>query len=380
MRYLSWAAAAALFAVPVSAQPIHGHPQKAAYASPAEWPELFDGQMHWAKFDAIQTQHCVHLIPKFMYGAEWGDDAVVVPFTLKMFHCAASVTAVYGEGLASVTMDGDTTFPIKGDPGALLTFTGKATFDPTRPAFKRFHKQHGWTNVRFAASVAFDNGDVGYHNVWMSYFSIVDRSVPEAVPPGDYGPIISIRDTVFPVSKTNFGDMVMEVEDWLPLLPINTPWFFRVSAYNYTSTAPCCPDGLLEQRRDMDFHNGVPGKIIVSNPANQQGFSTRTLMLDPATMTKGPHKDGLFWKSTFGSETISALLTFSYVVGDSVTPVTPVPPVVPVGPVPELCADPTATNTGQPLPCTFAAPPPAVCQESKATNVGKALPCVFPRS
>jgi hypothetical protein len=109
MRYLSWAAAAALFAVPVSAQPIHGHPQKSAYASPAEWPELFDGQMHWSLSDPIATQYCVHLIPKFMYGAECGDEAVVVPFTLKMFHCAASVTAVYGEGLASVTMDGATT-------------------------------------------------------------------------------------------------------------------------------------------------------------------------------------------------------------------------------------------------------------------------------
>jgi hypothetical protein len=64
-------------------------------------------------------------------------------------------------------------------------------------------------------------------------------------------------------------------------------------------------------------------------------------MLDPATMTKGPHKDGVFWKSTFGSQTISALLAFSYVVGDSVPPQL------------ELCSDPTATNIGQPLPCAF---------------------------
>jgi hypothetical protein len=95
----------------------------------------------------------------------------------------------------------------------------------------------------------------------------------------------------------------------------------------------------------------VPGKIIVSEPANQQGFSTRTLMLDPSTMTKGPHKDGVFWKSTFGNQTIGTLLAFSYVVGDSVTPVSPVPP---ASPGPQLCADPTATNIGQPLPCTFA--------------------------
>jgi hypothetical protein len=117
----------------------------------------------------------------------------------------------------------------------------------------------------------------------------------------------------------------------------------------------------------MDFHNGVPGKMIVSEPANQQGFSTRTLMLDPATMTKGPHKDGVFWKSTFGRETIATLLAFSYVVGDSVPGAA------------ELCADPKATNLGQPLPCTFPPPPPpAACEDPRATNEGGPLPCVFP--
>ena len=213
--------------------------------------------------------------------------------------------------------------------------------------------------MRFAASVVFDNGDIGYHNVWMSYFSVVDTSVAEAIPPGDYGPIISIRDTMFPVSQTNFGDMVLEVEDWLPLLPINTPWFFRVSAYNYTSTAPCCPDGLIEQRRDMDFHNGVPGTLIVSDPANQQGFSARTLMLNPATMTKGLH-EGVFWKSTFGSQTIAALLAFSYEVSDSVAPAPPAPV-----PGPEVCMDPKATNLGKPAPCTFEPLPPVDVEKER---------------
>lgn len=336
--------AALLWSIPASAQPIRGHPQKAAYASPSEWPELFDGQMHWPKFDGIQSEHCAHIIPKWPQGAELADQSFTVTFTLKLFHCDAWLTGFYGEGFRDVKLDG-AVIPFKGDPTKLITLTGSATFDPLLPAFGRFHHPHGWTNPRLEASFVFANGDVGYHDFMMSYFSVSDLSETEALPPGNFGPIISIRNTMFPVSGTNFGNMVLEVEDWLPLLPIKAPWFFRVSAYNYTSTAPCCPNGLLEQRRDMDFHGGIPGTVVLSEPHDQLGVSAKTMVLDPATTTQGTHKDGLFWKSTFNNETVAALLVVTWTAGDSGTP------------LPQLCTDPKATNVGQPLPCIYPLPP-----------------------
>lgn len=314
--------ATTMIATSATAQPLHGHPQVIRYNSPSDWPKIFDGQMHWDKFDAIQTQHCVHLQTQIPYGADLNDDAFDIKFSMLMFHCASRVTALFdGDNQANVTWDDGVTFPVMGDPSKLLTFTGTWHFDPKR--LGRFHHKHGWTQVRFEATMVFTSGDVGYHNFWWSYYSIADLSAPEDLPPGGFGPVLSVRNTIFPMNGTSFGDMVMEVEDWLPLLPIKAPWFFRVSAYNYTSVAPCCPNGLLEQRRDMDFHNGVPGTVIVSLPHDQQGFSPLTLVIDPTTMTPGPHKDGVFWKSTFNGQTIAALLAFSYVVGDGGTPPPP---------------------------------------------------------
>ncbi len=42
-----------------------------------------------------------------------------------------------------------------------------------------------------------------------------------------------------------------------------------------------------------------------------------------------------------------------------------------------VCEDESATNTGQPLPCTYPEPDP-VCEDNSATNTGQPLPCTYP--
>lgn len=333
-----------LAATPVAAQPIHGHPQKQAYASPAEWPDFADGQFHWSLFDSVQTAHCGHIIPKFPYYAELNDDPFDFAFTIKMYHCAGKITGlVIADAVlapSQVVWDMGASLPLKGDPNAVLTFTGKIHFDPK--TLGRWHHQHGWMAMRLATTVTFDTGDSGQNNLHVPYFSVADPTAPEDPPFGGHGPVISVRNTTAPLSQTNFGDMVMQIDDYLPLLPITGPWAFLIEAYNYTAVVPCC-QGLFEQRRDLDLHAGNQGTLILSQAADIAGV-TRTILLDPTGLSKGPHKDALFWKSTFGPETTTALLSIGWTVGDG----------VPSGPV--LCADPKATNVGGPLPCVF--PPP----------------------
>lgn len=43
-----------------------------------------------------------------------------------------------------------------------------------------------------------------------------------------------------------------------------------------------------------------------------------------------------------------------------------------------LCEDPTASNYGDKLPCTYPPPPPTTCQDTTASNYGGSLPCTYP--
>ena len=120
-----------VFPTLVNAQPIHHHPQKAFYASPAEWP-IHSGQVHWPNPDPTMTCH-LHVEPKFPYGADLGNMPFEVPFTLKLFMCAARITSFDGETFSAITWDatGGTTVPVmRGDAMALKQWTGKVLIDP----------------------------------------------------------------------------------------------------------------------------------------------------------------------------------------------------------------------------------------------------------
>ena len=84
------------FAVfPVAAQTIHGHPQKAAYASPAEWPFL-SSQCHWKVNNVLAHTHVEVTAPVY---SEWTGGTLKVPVQFQLFHTAGKITqcgAIWG--------------------------------------------------------------------------------------------------------------------------------------------------------------------------------------------------------------------------------------------------------------------------------------------
>lgn len=352
-----------LSATRIFAQPIHHHPQKAAYASPAEWP-VHPGQAHWPNPDPTMTCH-LHVEPKFPYGAELDGSPFEVPFTLKLYHCDGRITSFDGEGFASVRWDetlalasltpDDTlavaglTPPImQGDPHGLKQWTGTVVIDPKQQRNGRFFAPHGWTSVRFQADAVLANGDAFTNEFWESFYSIADLSQPEtlsftAAPNGsrDY-PIVSERGGFRPACASqiprpsfavcgSWGAMVAEINDWLPLEPIAVPWTTSTAVYNYTAESDL-PNGRYEQRQDLDLHNGVRGILIDSGDAGLLGFTNRLVTFDPAVMGPGAHKEAIFWTQPFAAtgESASALITVDVVVDPNAPPpvVTPPPPPV----------------------------------------------------
>ena len=362
MRYCSLAIVALLLSVPVSAQPIHHHPQKAAYASPAEWP-VFSGQAHWPNPDPTMTCH-LHVDPKFPYGAELGDASFQVPFTLKLYHCDGRITNFDGEAFESIVWDatGTATRPVmQGDSMGLKQWTGTVTINPKNPSQLRFYHPHGWNGVRFRADVNLSNGDLIEENFWNSFYSVSDLSQPEVLEFGgfdtamlssraNFGPACAFETPRPQVTEcASFGDMITEVDGWMPLAPIAAPFETALAVYNYTAGSPL-PNGRFEQRQDLDLHNGVRGVLVDAGSNDVLGFTNRVVTFDPAVMGPGTHKEAFFWTQLSAqNETASSLI-----VGD-VTVDLSAPPIL-------TCHDQAAPNVGGPLPCLppVVVPPPPI--------------------
>ena len=327
------------------AQPLHNYPGKAAYASAAEWP-IVSFQGHYPGPDPITSQH-VHVEPKFPLYAELGSGTFDVPFTIVTHHLAGRVGMFFGENIAKVKWDetGTDQMPVmRGDPVGDKSWTGIATIDPKLGGV-RAAPAKGWQMVRFGTRTAFDSGAQIDVSGWASYFSVIDPNAEErpSQPTPSRGIVSTRVDLVSPVSGTSIGTMVMEYQDYLPLLPINAPWLTLVSGYNYTGTAET--SGALEQRHNIDFHHGVPGNVDALTLAGRAGVN-RSILFDPAAMGgAGPHRDAIIWRQVLGSESVWALVVYVVSVGDTVPP------------LPKLCTDPKATNVGQPLPCVYPTPP-----------------------
>lgn len=329
--------AALSIASAAAAQPIHGHPQKTAYASPAEWP-IRSFQGHWPGLDPVTTCH-VHVEPQYPEDAELGSAPFVVPFTVVMHKCEkpARMGLFYGENIRSVVWDltKSSVMPdMRNDPAVDTSWTGKATIDPTMG--DRFAAPlHGWMSVRFGTRTAFDNGDQMDVSGWQSHFSVIDPTAPERPAPQG-GRIRSARvDIVSHVTGTVMGTMVTEYQGPLPLAPIRAPFVVPVSVYNYTASVPL-PHGQFEYRHDIDLHHGVRGTLLDAGTADVGGFN-RTVTFDPAVMGPGAHREAAFWTQTLGAETVSSIIVATVTVAGVAPPL--------------LCTDPLAPNFGGPAPC-----------------------------
>lgn len=291
----------------------------------------------------------------FPYGAELGAAQFDVHVAVKLFMCDGKISAIWGDSFVSVKWDDGRMSPpvLQGNPMALVQRTGVVRIDPT---WGQYAHDHGWTNVPFNAQLEMSNHDRIRVQGLDSFFSIIDPSKPESIPPGNFGPILSSRvdavpacgfETPIPPTCTNFGTMIMEVEDWVPILPIAKKWTNTIAAYNYTATS-VLPNGRFELRHNIDLHNGVRGVLLDAGNNDAQGFANRITTFDPTVMGPGKFNEAFFWTQTLTSQTVSSLV----VVSVSVDPNAPPPT--------NICTDPAAINKGGPLPCVFPSTDPTI--------------------
>lgn len=291
---------------------IHGHPQKTDYkADGSDWP-IHSFQGHWPKPDPTMTTH-VHVDVQFPYGAEIGIVPFVCPFTLKAFMLDGTIGLFDGDAFKSIIWDatGTSTPPImKGDPNSMVpkVWTGKVTIDPQKG---RFAHKHGWTITPFFARTSFTNGDIVDVKGFNSFFSIADITQPEVPPPGGFGPILSARvDVNHKNEQSKFGTMICEIDDWVPLLPINQAWQSIINFYNYTAPpeSGSMPNGRFEQRTDPDLHNGVRGILTDSADCDRNGIPNRSIVFDPKIMGVGKHKVAEFWTQQNPTDHVTSLV------------------------------------------------------------------------
>lgn len=360
MRLLALAAAVLALAAPVSAQPIpiHGHPQKAFYASSAECTEV-DSQGWEGNSDPLLAGH-VHIIAKFCdYMVVTSFATFEVPFKIKLHDYGGTVTSVGGEHIRSVRWEdtGSSQMPLLyGGPNELKEFHGVATIDLSLgdDGFLHIFKfpLHGWSAVRFVAISWLDSGLRRIDNISSRpLYSMIDPSSPVIDPPqqGNPGTHISNSMTVWDSELgAMVGEVFMELTDYIPLAPITAPWTYQLSGYNYTAPVTVPQIERFERRRNPDLHNGVRGTLVqavdIGEGRNRQIITSVTI--DPTGLPAGVYKEMDVWTQPLGDAAFSSVVVFPYTVG------------VGVPSAPTLCADPTATNVGQPLPCTF--PPPIV--------------------
>lgn len=305
-------------AVPAWAQTIHGHPQKAAYASPAEWP-TFSTQCHWSPANdmpGMQTGH-THVDLQAPFYAEL-TGPVVVPFAIKLFHTDGVAFFDSSEGIRDIVFDEPG--PMLGDPMGLKVYTGHLTLDPTLRT--RWFTLHGGWGPIVAVTTLFSNGDFLSTRVLPSFYVTLDASADETPSGAFYSARCNPKSSRHP--DVAWGDNLVETSQFLPIAPINQPWMnvFVTAGYGGNNLPPA----VFEQRVDLDLHNGVPGTILKT--IAQVGDINTAAVIDPAQIGSGSHKMAFFRNqvSPDGTEEVTTLLVIDAVVGAGVPPPPPPPP------------------------------------------------------
>jgi len=415
MRKLVLLVAAALFAFAqvgdAQVIPLHNHPQLAAYASPADWP-VDSSQCHWRPGSGmpevpslypllpvglsianptIAHTHLDCAIPRY---GEIGAP-IAMSCTIKAFHTDGTVgdlISPLGQIRDVIYADtGTSTAPdMRGDPMGLKQWNVRFVFDPLLRRMDSFPQVstvplHGWFQFQVGVTTFYANGDKVPLVAIRSLYSVEDLTAPEQPWTGE-GPSVAtacapntLRRQELNIYGNQMGEVFSSYVGLLPVAPIQAPWTTRGFFYAYAQLEGIpgfqFPDGTFSLRRDVDIHNGIPG-VDIAPPQHFQGnasFLSFPITFDPAVIGSGTHNIVAFWQEPDGQgNDNTALQVFNLTVG----------PGVPPPPPPTLCTDPTATNTGMPLPCVYPPPPPppppTTCEVAGAINLHGPLPCVFP--
>jgi hypothetical protein len=387
---------AMMLAAPAVAQPIHGHPQQAASANQAvvaqpirlhNNPQMvaYPDSSKWVKpsFQCHWTQNRSFIIngldPVLItvpggggmqldisspasshvhidYGHPYGGEVsgtLVLPFDITLHHTDGVIGRVFPLLGRDVIWDetGSATLPpFAGNPTGDVVKSGHFTMDPVTPILGadgqidplRSAPPRGFFAIGLVARVYFTSGDVLEAGGYSSLYSVKDPTAPER---GARAGGRLVNTQCGPVSArldgqggSDFGTAVAEYSDWLPVAPIQAPWVVPFFPYNYA--AGTLPIGSFEQRFDANFHQNIKGSIVRPPTAlnGNASFVTIPYVFDPAIMGSGDHKMLGAWTQTRGIEQLSALVVWPVTVGPGVPP-------------PTTCTDPTAPNSGGPLPC-----------------------------
>lgn len=349
------------------AQPIHGHSQKAAYASPTEYPRP-SAQCHWneplppAAPDGSNSQAIIdaallgsahiHFDPVTPFYSEV-TGLIRSAFTIKLFQTGGTATFDLDrqETVTKIEWDDVGELPrrvLTGDPAphAVRQWTGHFTIDPRRNVGGHGFPSRGWYSPQIEIGFAPNTHVEILQLVKPAFYSMLDPSAPDGSLSG--APVVIASCYPHSPKITEWGTNYVEADTMLPLAPISAPWPIAMGTASYGSTSGVIGLGFFEHRIDFDFHNSVPGKIL--QHLDEQNFisANRAPVLDPAVIGPGPHANAFIWSkpTTDRSENITALLVWPIEVSAG----TPPPP--------PLCQDPKASNLGKPLPCVFDTPPP----------------------
>lgn len=339
-----------LCASTATAQPIHGHPQKAAYASVAEYPKP-SGQCHWltdpvlpeAKPDGSNSQEIInailmgpssqhtHFDPVFpLYSEITGP--IRGSFTLKLYQTdgQAHFDLDRQETVTKIEWDdtGSEEAPIllgSPLPHRLMQWTGHVTIDPRRsvggpsPIGHGF-PQRGWYSPQIEVVTTFAKAGPTTQLMRLPFYSMLDPNAPDGSLSG--APILISSCYPHSPATTEWGTNYVEVDSYLPLAPISTVWSPPTGTASYGGKNIGL--GFFQTRVDIDFHGGVPGRLL--QHLDEQNFTTadRHPVIDPAILGPGTHPYAFIWsKPTLDlKEIVNSLLVWPVTVGEGVPPCT----------------------------------------------------------
>jgi hypothetical protein len=186
----------ALSALPVAAQfTIHNSPQKAAYASPAEWPTV-SAQCHWKDVgvNAMNMVAHTHLDLTFPFYAEWSTGPITAKWTITMFHTDGYVSdpglggyAFQSPYVKSYTLDAPFQWPLQGNPDGVAVYTGTVTVDASlatqRHEERDFPIPHGWYDFTLHLRTSYPHDGPQGKGIdtalYVPVYSLLDPSAPE---------------------------------------------------------------------------------------------------------------------------------------------------------------------------------------------------------
>jgi hypothetical protein len=301
---------------------------------------------------------------------------VTVPCRFVLFHTAGKIGLAQGDLVSDFHFDDPAvTFPLVGDPNAVLTWNFHVTFDPTIVKESSPVPARGWFGIRFMCRTGFNNGDSIDTQISWAAYSMRDPRAPEA-PLAEPG--INLGSRAIPVSSRDtesnaFGIHLVEVRDQaIPLFAsFNTPIILAVASYSYGPEINL-PAGEYKLLVDPDLHRAISGGQMSFKASPAAGGSMNIDPLDPVQIDASlppvgfaahHHRISLLWSvGTDPSKTIRgdrggmiapnqevfALLNFEVMIGDN-----------PQGAAAPAAAPTSAAPTPAPVAASTSAPSPA---------------------